>query len=75
MEIVFAIVLIAGMAAVLYVSQSPHCPKHKFTRMNVVNRKQSYSTFLTDAQEIKKQEVEYRCPICGEMLIREEIAV
>lgn len=74
MEIVFAIVLIAGMAAVLYASQSPHCPKHRFMRMNVVNRRQTYDTLLSGAQEVKKQEVEYRCPVCGEMLIREEIA-
>lgn len=74
MEIIFAIALIAGMVVVLYASQGPHCPKHKFTRMNVISRKPTYDTFMTGAAEIKKQEVEYRCPVCGEMLIREEIA-
>lgn len=65
MEIVFIMVLIAVLSAIC-ISRNPHCPKHKFTRMDVVDRRRT--TVLDNGQENSREETKYRCPSCGRTL-------
>lgn len=69
----FAILLIICMSVVLYGLQSPHCPKHKLTPMKKLQEIDISHSLLTTMNEIKKFEVTYQCPKCGEILIREEV--
>lgn len=76
MEIVIvSIMFLITVLAVIYALRSPHCPKHKFTRMDVVDHRRT--TVLDHSQENSREETKYRCPFCGRTftLIHEETSI
>lgn len=69
MEILFGLLLIVILAIVLYISQSPHCPKHPFVPMQKRDEIRKDKFTLNDKSEAKHYEVTYQCPKCCERVI------
>lgn len=66
MGTIFACVLIIVMTICFYISDSPHCRKHIFTKMTKKEKKLLTSEAAKNLGAVLKYEVTYVCPKCGE---------